>query len=297
LFHYAGKNSAWVNDENTYLSNEALSGVFSPRTGKFMKLPHRLLIIVSLALVPLSALQVYSAFRLEDQQTLATFAEAQRLLQLIEDEQAGTVAGIRRLLTTIRQVPVVVDRDWPQCQGMMDRLKEEYPPYLEMYITSNDGIVKCSTNVSAVGIDVSMRQHVKKALAGVEFFIGGQITPRTKHGTALPFAAPYRNSEGGGVSGVVIALLDIRWLDDYLAAKPLPQSSALTLADRDGVIVAQVPRTADTSGQKLPKELMVLLNRSSRKIEHITYDDGTERLVAYSPVRVPNKTIFRRSGR
>ena len=259
--------------------------------GKFMKLPQRLLIVVSLALVPLSALQIYAAFRLENQQTLATFAEAQRLLQLIEDEQAGTIAGIRRLLTTIRQVPVVVDQDWSQCQGMMIRLKKEYPPNLELYVTNSDGIIECSTNASAVGIDVSMRQHVKEALAGAEFFIGGQITPRTKHGTALPFAVPYRNAEGGAISGAVTALLDIRWLDDYLAAKPLPPSSALTLADRDGVIVAQVPRTADTSGKRLPAELMTLLNRSGQGIEHVT-DDGAEKLVAYSPVNAGQQGLF-----
>ena len=84
-----------------------------------MKLPHRLLIVVGLALAPISALQVYSAFRLEEQQTLATFAEAQRLLQLIEDEQAGTIAGIRRVLVTIRQMPVIIDQDWVRCQDMM----------------------------------------------------------------------------------------------------------------------------------------------------------------------------------
>ena len=81
-----------------------------------MKLPHRLLIVVSLALAPISALQVYSAFRLEKLQTLATFAEAQRLLQLTEDEQAGTVAGIRRLMVTVRQTSSVVDRNWARCQ-------------------------------------------------------------------------------------------------------------------------------------------------------------------------------------
>jgi PAS domain S-box-containing protein len=265
--------------------------MFPPRAGKFMKLPHRLLIIVSLALVPLSALQIYSAFRLEDQQTLATFAEAQRILQLIEDEQAGTITGIRQLLTTIRQVPVVINQRWAQCEDMMIRLKKEYPPNLDLYVTNNDGIVKCSTNPLALGIDVSMRRHVKEALAGVEFYIGGQITPRTKNGTALPFAVPYRSSEGGGVSGVVIALLDIRWVDDYLADKPLPPSSALTLADRDGQIVAQVPRTDDTSGKRLPEEFMALLNRNSRGIAHLT-NGGPERLVAYSPVNSGQQGLF-----
>jgi hypothetical protein len=120
LFHYAGKNRAWVDDENTYVSNDTFSGMFPSRVGKFMKLPHRLLIIVILALVPLSALQIYSAFRLENQQILATFTEAQRFLQLIEDEQASTIAGIRRLLTTVRQVPAILDQDWARCQEMMN---------------------------------------------------------------------------------------------------------------------------------------------------------------------------------
>jgi PAS domain S-box-containing protein len=65
----------------------------------------------------------------------------------------------------------------------------------------------------------------------------------------------------------------------------------LTMADRDGLIVAQVPRAADTSGKKLPKEFMALLNRSSRGIEHATYD-GTERLVAYSPVNSGKQGLF-----
>jgi hypothetical protein len=66
--------------------------------GETMKLSHRLLVVVGLALAPISALQTYSAFRLEGQQTLATYAEAQRLLQLIEDEQAGTIEGIGQIL-------------------------------------------------------------------------------------------------------------------------------------------------------------------------------------------------------
>jgi hypothetical protein len=195
-----------------------------------MKLPHRLLIVVGLALAPISALQVYSAFRLEEQQTLVTFAEAQRLLQLIEDEQAGTIAGIRRILVTIRQMPVIIDQNWVRCQDMMGRLRKEYPSNLEVYVTNKQGIIECSSDRSAVGIDVSMRQHVKEAIAGTEFFIGGQILTQTKRTIALPLSVPYLEPGTGAVAGAVIVLLDLRWLDDYLAAKPLPPSSTLTVA-------------------------------------------------------------------
>ena len=145
---------------------------------------------------------------------------------------------------------------------------------------------------SAVGIDVSMRQHVKEAIAGTEFFIGGQILPQTKRMIALPFSVPYLDPETGAVAGAVIALLDLGWLDDYLAAKPLPPSSTLTMADRNGLIIAQVPKGAEAVGTELPHRLLELFRRDNRNIEKIVDDDGVERLVAYSPVHAGQEGLF-----
>jgi hypothetical protein len=164
---------------------------------------------------------------------------------LIEDEQASTIAGIRRILVTIRQMPVIIDQNWVRCQDMMGRLRKEYPPNLDVYVTNKQGIVECSSDRSTVGIDVSKRQHVKEAIAGTEFFIGGQILPQTKRRIALPLTVPYLEAETGAVAGAVIALLDLGWLDDYLAAKPLPPSSTLTMADRNGLIIAQAGQSLE----------------------------------------------------
>jgi len=257
-----------------------------------MKLPHRLLIVVGLALAPISALQIYSAFRLEEQQTLATFAEARRLLQLIEDEQASTIAGIRRILVTIRQAPVVLDQNWTRCRAMMGRLTKEYSPSLDVYVTDQSGTIECSTEPLAIGINVSTRQHVKEAFAGNEFFIGGQLQPRTKRRPALPFSVPYQDAESGAVLGAVTALLDLGWLDDYLAAKPLPTSYTFTTADRNGLIIAQVPKVVAVVGTKLPGRLMELFNRNTRDIERFVDDDGVEKLVVYSPLHAGQEGLF-----
>ena len=124
-----------------------------------------------------------------------------------------------------------------------------------------------------------MRQLVKEAVAGTEFFIGGQILLQTKRKIVLPLSVPYRDAETGAVAGAVIALLDLGWLDDYLAAKPLPPSSTLTMADRNGLIIAQVPKGNEAVGTELPHHLMELFRRDDRNIEKIAADDGVERLV------------------
>ena len=129
-------------------------------------------------------------------------------------------------------------------------------------------------------------------LAGAEFFIGGQILPRTKQDLALPFSIPYWNSESGAVSGAVTALLNLEWLDDYLAAKPLPPSFTMTVADRDGQIITQIPHVSNGMGSKLPDSFMSLLCRNSQGIDNMIYPDGTERLVAYSPASVGQQGLF-----
>jgi hypothetical protein len=260
------------------LANEYLFCNRVPVAGKAMKLPHRLLIVVSLALAPISALQTYSAFRLEAQQTLATYAAAQRLLQLIEDEQVGTIEGIRQILVTIRQTRPIISQDWPGCQQFLNRLKKEYPPQLNIYVTDVKGIVECSSDPSAVSIDVSSQIHVKAALAGTEFFIGGQVPSKATHKSALPFSLPYHDPETGNVAGAVTVLLDVGWLEDKLSVKSLLPSSTLTMADRDGFIIAQAPRSSDAAGTRLPDRLMEMIGRDSVGIQKIVEADGVNRV-------------------
>src|SRR5687768_4169354 len=156
---------------------------------------------------------------------------------------------------------------------MMSRLRKEYPSNLEVYVTNRQGIVECSSDRSTVGIDVSMRQLVKEAVAGTEFFIGGQTLLQTKRQIVLLPSAPYRDAETGAVVGAVIALLDLGWLDDYLAAKPLPSFSMLTMADRNGLIIAQVPKGTEAVGTELPHRLLELLRRDDGNVEKIVADD------------------------
>lgn len=249
-----------------------------------MKLSHRLLAVMALALMPISALLIFSALQRERQQTEQTYAEARRLLQLIEDEQRETVAGIHLVLATMRQIAEVAQGGAGTCQPLMDRLRTEYPPYLDIYVTDRGGIVTCASDRKALEVDVSHRVHVQTALAGGDFFIGTHVVTRTTGRNALPFSLPYRSLDAGEVSGAVIALLDTAWLESHLARKPLPPTAVLTVADREGAVIARVPHRPEAIGGKLPPEFLALLNRSDTGVERVRGADGLDRLVAFSPV-------------
>ncbi|EWY36605.1 hypothetical protein N825_09800 [Skermanella stibiiresistens SB22] len=254
-----------------------------------MKLSHRLLAVVALALIPLSALQVRNAFQREAQQTEQTYEEARRLLRLIEDEQAGNVLGIRQTLGTLRQTEAIVGRDVAACQGLMDRLRNEYPPYLDIQVTNAKGVITCATDRRAVGVDVSDRPHVREVLAGNDFFIGGSIKARTTGLGVLPFSLGYRDQATGGIAGAIIAGLDIAWLETYFSSKALPPTVVLTVADRDGTIIARVPDLSapgqpDGVGASLSNGYMALFNRSGSGVERVGGPDGSVRMVAFSPI-------------
>ncbi|UEM24773.1 PAS domain S-box protein (plasmid) [Skermanella mucosa] len=261
-----------------------------------MKLPHRLLAVVALALLPISALQIFNALQREKQQTEQTYAEARRLLQLIEDEQRATVSGIHRLLATLRQTPAVAQGDAGTCQPLMDRLRAEYPSYLDIYVTDRQGTVTCASDRKVLGVDLSQRVHVRTALAGGGFFVGNHIVARKIERSALPFSLPYRAFDTGEVSGAVIALLDAAWLESHLAGKPLPPTAILTVADREGTIIAQAPHRSEAVGSKLSRESLALLNRSGPGVERVKGADGLVRLVAFSPVDDTLEGVFMSVG-
>ena len=117
-----------------------------------LQLVHRLMLVVGAALIPISALQAWSTFELERQQVSTAQGDALRLLALIEDQQAAAIAGIRQTLTILRQTKVILERNWPECQELLGRVKDELPVYLSVYVTDERGSVVCATETRAVGL-------------------------------------------------------------------------------------------------------------------------------------------------
>ncbi|HYD66690.1 PAS domain-containing protein [Azospirillum sp.] len=246
-------------------------------------MPSRFFLLLSLAVLPLLVFEGATQVGLRDTRAVEARQEAMRLLDLVASEQLRLVEDIRHVLGTVASVGGA-ELGAPGCQAAFERMKPHLPDHLIVQFADQQGIVRCSTNSRALGAFIGDRANVQRALATGAFAVGGYSIAQGVGHTIFTFGLPYTGPDGQ-TAGVLTALLDVRWLKDYLARKPMPPEAAIVLADRDGTTLARVPEMPGLVGQPLPQQYRFMLEGTQRGIAEVVGIDGIERVVAYSPVR------------
>src|SRR3954454_5595669 len=256
-----------------------------------MSILRRLVLLVLLAIVPIVAVEVANQIHLHNERVAAIRAEAERLAALVDDEHARMVEGIRQLLSTWAESSALRERDMAGCQEMAERLRESYPAYLGITATDEAGVNRCATMPITLGVAIGDRLHVRLAQETGGFAVGEFIVRRDTHKPALSFAMPYRDRAGVPV-GFITALLDLGWLEDYLARKPLPPGASVTLADRQGVVLARVPEVPGAVGKPLPEPYRPLLEAAEGGSIELVGLDGVMRVQGYMPPAAGVRGLF-----
>jgi hypothetical protein len=260
-----------------------------------MSLLRRLVLLVLLATVPILAVEITNQVSLHNERVAAVHDEAERLAVMIDDEHARLIEGIHQLLSTWAESSALREHDLARCQDMADRLRPSYPASLGITVTDETDVIRCATMPIALGVATGDRLHVRRARETGGFAIGEFILRRDTQKPALSFALPYRD-QAGVPAGVVGALLDLGWLEDYLARKPLPAGAAITLADRHRVVLAHVPEVPDAVGQPLPEPYWPLLDRAEPGSIEMVGLDGALRVQGYVPLAVGTPGLFIMAG-
>ncbi|CAO3458809.1 hypothetical protein [Azospirillum argentinense] len=245
----------------------------------------RWLLLLVFTLAPLIGFEVYSHTRLRAEREAELGQEALRLLDLIQTEQQRIVDDIEHILATLAEADIA----GPACQETMERLRQRLPSYLTLGFADRSGIVLCSTDRRTVGTGSADQPQVRQALSSGLFSVGEYVATEGPHHRVLPFALPY--ARGGGESGkeggsgpaVVTALLDLDWLRQYQARKPLPPNVTVLLADRAGTVLVRVPDLQGIVGQPLPERLGLYLSGAETATALTEGLDGVPRVTAYSP--------------
>ena len=248
-----------------------------------MTLTQRLFVLVGIALLPAIIIQAYNELDLRRSRYAEIHELAQHQAQLAASELDQIFSGVRNLLTAVAEVPSVRALDTSSCVAYLATLQPKVPYLLSISALDLDGRVACRQAPPPTDLRFADRAYFKEAIASGSFVIGEYTDGRVAKRPVLPLALPLRATDGR-IIGVVAAALDLGWLTTRLHERGLAKGGSVTVADRNGVILARDPLPERFIGTRIPDQFQHLIHEPAPGSLEVTSQDGTRRMLGYMPV-------------
>jgi signal transduction histidine kinase/CheY-like chemotaxis protein/HAMP domain-containing protein len=238
----------------------------------------RLFLLVAIALLPAIAIQTYNEIDLRRSRQVEVQDQALGLAKLAAAEQQQIVQGIHQVLIALSELPAIKAKDTQACNAYLLSVKQRYPGFIFFIVTDMNGISHCNTG-NGEPMTTAGRAYFANALRTGAFTVGEFAIGRQCGCKILHFALPFYGDDAR-MGGVIVASLSLDWLADFIARKGIPPGAALTIADRNGTVLARYPDNERFAGKRMPDAIYATVNHTGAAD---TRDlDGVERIVGSS---------------
>lgn len=240
----------------------------------------RLLALVLLAAIPALGLILYSAS--EQRQLAIVEAEKNvlRLAHLAVDNQARLVEGTHQLMVALAQLPEVREGG-AACHALLADLVAQYSFYTGLSAARPNGDIYCSSLPLDQPRNVADRPYIQQALQTGNFAASEYQVGRLTGKPVLSLAYPVLD-QAGQIQAVLVAALDLAWLNQFAAEAQLPAGAAFILMDAHGTIMARYPDPEQWVGQSVQTtQLFQTILAQGEGTAEVAGVDGDSRLYAF----------------
>jgi signal transduction histidine kinase len=244
----------------------------------------RLLLLVLLAVIPALGLTLYTNLEERQLRKVQVQEQAMRLSRLVSADYERLIEDARQLLVTLAALPAVRDRNPAACNTLFADLLARRSSYANLAVVDLDGNVICSALPMTGQVYVGDRAYFQRALETRDFAIGDYQIGRVSGKAALVFGYPVLD-DAGHVRAVVIASLDLAWLNELASQAGLPPGTMLTVIDRNGTILSRHPDEGKWVGKLMPESpvLSAILTQQGNGTTEAPGTDGIPRLFSFAP--------------
>lgn len=252
-----------------------------------MGLRVRLFFLVLIAVLPAIAIQIYTEIDLRRAREAEIHADALRHAGMVANGMLEIFEGSRQLLVALARLPSVQALSPEGCSDALGTMLSELPAYSTVAAVNRAGRMVCSAaGTVSPPPSVSDRTYFRDALLTNGFVVGEFVVGRVTGAHALPVAHPIHLS--GETIGVLVAALDLGWLDRHLRRREMPAGSVVTVVDRNGTVIARLPDGgADWIGRRLPDAHRSYIFGDQAITVELAGLDGIDRVFAYVPINFP----------
>jgi diguanylate cyclase (GGDEF)-like protein len=202
----------------------------------------RVLILVLLAMTPivlenLNGLSLGHADRLRLTETAARGMATEGA-----ELYAQTLSAARSLMQAAAVLsPAAGEIDPRTCPKAIEELSRGSEVLDALSIATSEGQIACSTVPTFVGLQIGDREYFKDAIATGNFTVRGIVMSRAFGTPVVPAALPHRGADGRLVS-IVVAALNLSWIEVMLSHTLDSRNLAAFIIDRNGNLIASYPK-------------------------------------------------------
>jgi two-component sensor histidine kinase len=253
----------------------------------------RLLAVAATALLPALALLSYNEIANRQHRLAEVYSQAAQTARLVSSETDRILEGVRSLLVAVSALPAVADLDAAGCTAVLKRLTSNLTMTGAILVIDANGKLVCDSDGNVPGIDFSDRPYVNEGLAAKDMVVGEYTVSKLTQNPVLPLSLPL--VRGGRTVGVVATGIRLDWLQARIAEHGVVKGGAVTIADRNGTILARQPLPERFVGTRIPDQFLYLLTQPMPGALAVVSQDGTERIMGYQPV-TPESPLYVSAG-
>ena len=246
----------------------------------------KLLLLILTVLLPAAGIIVLDGIKDRRQELEDAKHHAALMVASLSTQQEQFAAGTRQMLRTLAQSPQVQSLDAEACNKLLRELKDQNPIYSVIGVVTPDGnMFANAAHVEPDSVNLSDRKYIKDAIKTLDFSPGEYIVGRVSNVPSINYGYPVLDA-GKRLIAIVFAGFRLTEYDSFIKKANLPQDSAATIFDHQGLRLYRYPENDAAALGRRPKDGAAQIPDMDEGTFERKSDDGIYRLFAFKRLRL-----------
>src|SRR5665213_2296194 len=245
----------------------------------------RLMILAIIAIAPILLERIYNEEFDRAERVDATYKQALGLARQAAAAQNNVIVSTRAFLQVLAAVDVDSFPGDGSCERFLAEIAKPARWIRNLSVANRNGMIVCSSNPDAIGLDISDRPHFVNAVKSGGFYLSDYFMGTRDKSPLITAALPVHGANGT-INSVVLGTLDLTWLGQTAAALAVRPGSIMLLIDSAGTVLAGAPDPENWIGQRLgDRPFIANIMAQSEGVITDASIDGIRRIFAF--VKLP----------